>query len=328
MKVTSADVAREANVSRATVSYVLNDTPHQKIPEPTRQRVLDAARRLGYTPSAAARTLRRGRSDVVLLILPTWPIGHVVGEMIEVTTNELARHGLTLVTHQLPTGKRSFSSLWRTVSPAAVVLADTTHTEEHAAIRDAGIPVSFALLDDSPGREGALTSAQVQIGRMQVEHLVAAGHSVIGYASPDDARLDSFALPRLEGVRIACEERVLEPPEVRTIALSSVQATAIAAWRNRRDPVTAVCAYNDEVALAVLAAAREAGVQVPDDLAVIGVDDIPVAKFAQPPLTTIKIGQRAMAEHIAASVVCALEGKQPPPYAGTESKVTVVRSSA
>ena len=63
---TSADVARLAAVSRATVSYVLNDTPHQSIPEATRRRVLDAAAELGYTPSAAARALRSGRSDIVL----------------------------------------------------------------------------------------------------------------------------------------------------------------------------------------------------------------------------------------------------------------------
>src|SRR4051812_43365688 len=78
-RATSADVAREAGVSRATVSYVLNDTPHQKIPEATRRRVLEAAARLGYAPSAAARTLRTGRSDVVLGMLPDWPIGPAVG---------------------------------------------------------------------------------------------------------------------------------------------------------------------------------------------------------------------------------------------------------
>src|SRR4051794_41190218 len=77
-RITSADVAREAGVSRTTVSYVLNETPHQKIPDATRQRVLDAVARLEYAPSAAARALQSGRSDVVLCLLPDWPIGPAV----------------------------------------------------------------------------------------------------------------------------------------------------------------------------------------------------------------------------------------------------------
>jgi DNA-binding LacI/PurR family transcriptional regulator len=78
-RVTSADVARVAGVSRATVSYVLNDTPHQTISAATRTRVFEAASSLGYAPSAAARALRTGRSDVVLCLLPDWPIGPEVG---------------------------------------------------------------------------------------------------------------------------------------------------------------------------------------------------------------------------------------------------------
>src|SRR5262245_43354550 len=74
-RVTSADVARSAQVSRATVSYVLNNTPHQKIPEATRVRVLEAANRLGYLPSAAARALASGRTNVVLCLLPDIPTG-------------------------------------------------------------------------------------------------------------------------------------------------------------------------------------------------------------------------------------------------------------
>src|SRR4051794_28173 len=69
-RATAADVARAAGVSRTTVSYVLNDTPHQQIPEATRHRVLEAAERLSYSPSAAARALVRGRSDVILFVFP------------------------------------------------------------------------------------------------------------------------------------------------------------------------------------------------------------------------------------------------------------------
>ena len=98
-RVTSADVARVAGVSRATESNVLNDTPRQTISSATRGRVLEAATSLGYAPSAAARTLRTGRSDVVLCLLPDWPIGQQVGALLANLSTALSRSGLTFVVH-------------------------------------------------------------------------------------------------------------------------------------------------------------------------------------------------------------------------------------
>src|SRR6185312_9585394 len=118
---TSADVAREAGVSRATVSYVLNDAPHQKIPAATRERVLAAAARLGYAPSAAARALRSGRSDVVLCLLPDWPIGPEVGSMLGNLSTALARHGLTLVAHPGNREDRPITEIWKAITPAVVI---------------------------------------------------------------------------------------------------------------------------------------------------------------------------------------------------------------
>ena len=79
---TSADVAAAAGVSRATVSYVLNGV-HDRISERTRERVFDAAERLGYVPNAVASALRAGRTEVVLLALPSWPLGPAVAEWVE-----------------------------------------------------------------------------------------------------------------------------------------------------------------------------------------------------------------------------------------------------
>src|SRR5919112_5700888 len=99
-RVTATDVAREAGVSQATVSYVLNDTPGQSIPEATRQRVREAVDRLGYTPHAAARALRMGRSDTVLFVLPSWPIGSALSTLIEGLSDGLEAHGLFLLTRR------------------------------------------------------------------------------------------------------------------------------------------------------------------------------------------------------------------------------------
>ena len=95
-RITSSDVARAAGVSRATVSFVLNDKPGMRITEETRRRVLEAARELDYRPHASARSLAAGRSDVVLLAIPDLPIGAGISRFVEELATALAAYGLTL----------------------------------------------------------------------------------------------------------------------------------------------------------------------------------------------------------------------------------------
>jgi DNA-binding LacI/PurR family transcriptional regulator len=325
-RVTSADVAREAGVSRTTVSYVLNGTPHQKIPDATRQRIMHAVERLGYAPSATARALQSGRSDVVLCLLPDWPIGPAMGTLLETLSTSLAAEGLTLYAHPRAAG-RPVSEVWRSLGPAAVVLWDELDDREVAAMRAAGIAVTVALLSPTGSHKGELLVPQQRIGRVQAEHLAATGHRLLGFASPDDPRVTGFAEPRLDGVRTACADRGLDAPHVQTVAMTvDAAAVAVRAWVD--SGVTGVCAYNDDVALAVLAGARAAGVAVPDDLAVIGVDDIPAAPFASPPLTTVDSDQGVVAQYIAALVTRQLSGKPLPRRPGSDVIHLVRRESA
>lgn len=330
-RVTSADVAREAGVSRTTVSYVLNDTPHQKIPEETRRRVLDAVARLEYAPSAAARTLQRGRSDTVLCLLPDWPIGPAVGASLEHLSAALTAQGLTLLAHPGAGSPRALAGAWRSVSPAAVVLFEDADEDDLAAMRAEGIQVTVALLagggGGAGGRRGALEIPQQRAGRLQAEHLAAAGHRRLGYAFPADPRVAGFAEPRLAGVRAACADLGLDDPVVRTVPLEIDAAKdAVATWRDAG--VTAVCAYNDDVALALLTGVRRSGLSVPEDLAVIGFDDIPGAAVADPPLTTVTTEHRVIAEHIAQMIVHGLEGTEPPLRPGSDVVGLVRRDSA
>ena len=323
---TAADVAREAGLSRATVSYVLNDTPHQVIPEATRRRVLDAAAALGYTPSAAARALVSGRSDVVLLLLPDWPIGSSVGALIENLSAALAAHGYTFVAHPR-TPDRPVGEVWKAITPAAVVTFEGLDEAESARLRSAGIELAVALFGVRGGR--AMEVPEQRAGRLQVEHLAATGHRAIGYAYPDDARVQGFARPRLEGARQACAELGLPEPVVETVPLDRAgAAAAVGRWRARGPRVTAVAAYNDEVALAVLSGARDSGLTVPDDLAVVGVDNIPAAAFAAPPLTTVEADLAVLAAHIADDIARRLAGAEVPPRPGSDIHAVVVRESA
>jgi DNA-binding LacI/PurR family transcriptional regulator len=303
--VTSKDVAREAGVSRATVSYILNNTPHQSIPESTRKRVLDAAARLNYTPLASARILRRGRSDIVLLLLPDWPIGPNIATMTELLAGYLHPHGLTLVTHA-HLKERPLEEIWRALTPAAVIRLGHLGPDEDEQLRRAQVGVLVEMAD-SADDDADLNIPMQRMGRMQAEHLAAQGHRRIGYAAPGDKRLDVFRDRRLHGVREACADLGLDLPEVRDVRLDrEAAAAAIAHWRKLG--ITGVCAYNDETAIALLAGAKRLGLRVPSDIAVIGADDIPLAKLADPPLTTVVIDLPRVSKVIAGHIIHGLTG--------------------
>ncbi|MFF1301922.1 LacI family DNA-binding transcriptional regulator [Streptomyces sp. NPDC058307] len=313
-RATSGDVAREAGVSRATVSYVLNDNPNQKIPEATRRRVWDAATRLGYAPSAAARTLRTGRSDIVLGLLPHWPIQHVLGRLIQQLTNAFAEHELTFLVHSSAQPTRPLREIWKSVTPAAVLALHDFPESEADAMRAAGTEVVMAVHGSAHAGTRPPLVSEEPIGAAQARYL-ANSHRRLGYAYPDLAGLGVLAQPRLEGVRKACIELGLPEPDVRIIPLGPEGAAeGVKAWLAAEPPVTGICAFNDDVALAVLVAMQSLGLRAPHDLAVIGVDDIPGAATAQPPLTTVVRDIDAIARGLARRVVDALDRKQTPAH--------------
>ncbi len=326
-RVTSADVARASGVSRTTVSYVLNDKDGAAIPEATRQRVREAAQRLGYTPSTAARMLRTGRSDVVLCVLPDWPIGPVIDTMLDHLARELAERGLSLLVHHRR-GPRPLSELWRAMTPRAVVGFTAFAPEDLDAMRLAGIDVLGTMLDQDPDAPGAFSVSQSRIGRLQVQHLTQRGHRRIGYAAPTDCRVADFADRRLAGVRLECADLGLDAPVVERVDLDPESAaSAVRHWRSAAPAVTAVAAYNDDVALAVLAGARAEGLVVPHDLAVIGVDDVPTSRLAVPALTTVSQAVEEQARYLGAAVLAELDGHVAPPARLGDVLDVVVRES-
>ncbi len=312
--ITSADVARESGVSRTTVSYVLTGRHGVSISEETRRRVHETAARLGYAPSAAARALRTGRSDLVLCILPDWPVGPVIETLLDQLADGLSGRGLSVLVHH-GRGTRPLSDLWRAVTPRAVIGFAPFADEDLLAMRRAGIQVLGTLGEEHRPDAGLPAESQLEIGALQVRHLAARGHRRFGYAWPTDERLGIFARDRLLGVRRACAELALPEPVVQPVGLEVLDA-ATAVRRFLELGVTAVTAYNDDVALAVLAGLRAEQLSCPDDCAVVGVDDVPAARLAAPPLTTVSQSIGVQARYLAALVLADLDGAEKPAHPG------------
>lgn len=316
---TSTDVARAAGVSQTTVSFVLNDRPGQSIPEETRQRVLEAARRLNYRPHASARALAAGRSDIVLLSVPDLPIGAGISRFVEGLAGALAEYGLTLVTHLAGAHGRPVADVCATVGASAVVGFLSFDADTVEALYQAGAEVVLPSHTDQP--------AMTPIGRLQADHLIERGHRRLGYALPAHPGLVPMARERLQGVAESCENAGLAPPVVQATSLDADDAArAVAHWREQS--VTAVCAFNDETAIAILAGTRLHGLAVPGDIAVIGVDDIPTAALAVPPLTTVTFNMNEVVAHRAEAVKAQLAKAPPADPAGARALSKVVLRSS
>ena len=322
---TSADVARRAGVSRATVSYVLNDVPHQSIPGVTRQRVLAAAEELGYTPHAAARALRAGESRLVLLINAGIPYGANLSAIIDTLSAEAAASGRSLVVWQQHDPGDLAATLAHLQPAMAITLGQLNEGQKDLLAR-ARIPSVEAGTGHDP--DAASTGAA-----LQVRYLASRGHRQLGYLTPADPKLAMFARPRLAGVRSACAELGLDPPAVAELAaLPDVPvgelSAALRAWTSRPDPVTAVACYNDMYAIACLAAASQARLSVPGELAVIGMDDEAVSAYTQPALTTIRLHVTEFARHLWTRASTILDGGPAPETSPSMLFSLVQRQSA
>ncbi|MFT4123133.1 MAG: LacI family DNA-binding transcriptional regulator [Microbacteriaceae bacterium] len=310
---TSADVARAAGVSRATVSYVLNDVPGRTISAATRDRVLRVAASLGHVPSASARALRSGRSRIVLALVPSFEVGHLFDRTLAAVNERLAALGYALLVHQHSEEQRSLAELWGVVNPTLVLATNGLDASGRGAIRDARVAVvDVAELGSFDG-----------IGRLQAERLVSRGHRVLAFAMPTDPRLEAFARERLQGVIDVCSERGLPAPRVLCIERGATDP--LAQWRALVPRPSAICAYNDELALELWAVLARSGLTPGEDVALIGVDDIPLAAIG---LTTVAFDAVRFGARIAGLIEHRLGHTARPPALDEDFTRLVERDSA
>ncbi|WP_197087931.1 LacI family DNA-binding transcriptional regulator [Micromonospora sp. HK10] len=289
------DVARLAGVSHQTVSRVLNG--HPNVREQTRLRVQAAIAELGYRPNRAARALVTGRSQVIGVVAQNTTL-YGPASLLAALEQTAAEEGFAVTVG-------SVRDLDRVSISAAV--------ERHLAHRVAGIvviaPVESAgealehlpkdvplvTVDGDPRRPVPLVTVdQVAGARDATRHLLEAGHRTVWHVSGPADWFDSAG--RIEGWREALRTAGAEVPPLVPGDWSAASGYRCGQMLARMPDVTAIFTANDHLALGVLRALHEYGRRVPDDISVVGFDDVPEAAYFIPPLTTVRPDFVAVAE--------------------------------
>jgi LacI family transcriptional regulator len=308
--VTIKDVAREAGVSVATVSRVYNDSALVK--EETRQRVQDVARRLGYSPNGAARSLITSKTSTIGVLLPDLH-GEFFSELIrgiDQTAQRLGYHLLVSSSHDQAGEIEAAIQSMRGRVDGLIVMSPNVGARDAVRHLSALFPV---VLLSSSAEEGALHTISIANragARAMVRHLIALGHRQIVIITGGQHNHD--AVERLRGYRAALREAGIARRAAWEVAGDFGERSGYAAAQkllSTRPRPTAIFASNDAMAIGAISALREAGVRVPDDIAVAGFDDIPMAAYLNPPLATVHVDIPALGERAVERLVEALRGE-------------------
>lgn len=317
--VTQRRVAEEAGVSRTTVSLVLNDVPDAHISPPTRQRVLEAARRLDYYPDAAARRLATGKTHTIALVWhrapdQTYRDAFLPG-LLDGMSRAARRYAYQILFRPVavdePNG--AYVELARGRHTDGLVLSGPRSDDDrlhrlhaqgfplvlHGRLEDADIPSV-----DVDNVRGAMAA---------VDHLAGLGHRRIGLIT-NAPTVYAASQQRLRGYNLALEEANIAYDEALVrcgnFDEESGYSAAVDLLRFDERP-TAVFIASDMVAIGALRALQEGGVSVPEEMAVVGFDDITAARFITPSLTTVHVPTFGLGWSAGELLIRIIEGDPP-----------------
>jgi len=333
----SADVAREAGVSKAAVSFAFNN-PGRLRPE-TADRIRQVASSLGYRPHPVARMLTAGSTATIGIMSP-----QALAQVFANPFFSLFVEGVATVTEDRGFGLLFISplqgSLERAMARATVdgviVIGLDRHHPEVESIRRVGLPT---VLVDAPAwpEHGAIEVDDTSGALAAAKHLLELGHRELLVLTMQPSEAQDYAASvmarRMRGYQLALEEFNvrLSPDHVRVApaTFEGGEQAFLSAWEDGLRP-TAVLSMSDAAAAGVLQAARRLGLSVPDDLSVVGFDDLPLTRFTDPPLTTVHQPVRRKGEEAAQMLLGALsaENGRAGEHRILETRLVVRRSTA
>ena len=279
------DVAARAGVSVATVSRVLNGK--SVVRDETRVQVHEAAKALRYVPNVAARSLSIRRSHTIGIVMPDVH-GEFFSEVIrgiDLAARKAGYHILVSGSHSDVGEMLAVLEAMRGRVDGLLLMAPDVAPSQLPEHLTAGLPL--VLLNATDSTHDGMTIDNFGGARSMMQHLVALGHRRIAFICGPGRNVD--ARERLRGYRHTMRELGAETQETPGhFTEESGHAAAVRILAGGPRP-TAIFAANDAMAVGALAALAEAGVVVPDEIAVTGFDDIPIARYVAPPLTTIRV---------------------------------------
>jgi len=334
---TLRELAALSGVSIATVSRALSGDP--RVSPAVRERVMALADELEYTPNAAARTLVMQRSDLLAVVIRSGDHREFEHPFYQVVLDGIKRHAtargydLLLLSHQgeeYGCDSGFFVARARRHQVSGAMVIGTTE-EDVAALARFRIPVMTVELEPPAGFEamvGRVESDNVHGGKLALEHLHSLGRKRI--ATITGMLHTAPGRRRLEGYREASAELGLSVPDgyVQEGDFSHAAGhEGMGALLRLAEPPDAVCAASDHSALGAIRAVSEAGLRVPEDVAVVGFDDIAIAALTHPALTTVRQDKEGIGEVVCKGLIDLIEGSIERPPSVTLPVELVVRES-
>ena len=294
MAATIKDVAKQAGVSVKTVSRVLNQ--EESVRTETRQRVLDVVASLGYTRHQTARELRTQRSDTIGFITDEIATSPFAADVVKGAQDEALKHGRLLLVMNTDRDRdveaRAVESM-RERRVDGVIYAAMFHRELDPDPNLRHLPTVLVDGFDAGGLYDAVVPNEVQGGRLATQTLIDAGHRRIAFINLDPVATPVASAGRLQGYQEALHRAglPLDSAMVKNAGTDPQQGYVLAhELLALPEPPTAIFAGNDRTAVGVYCAVYEAGLRIPEDVAVIGFDDQrEIAEHLTPPLTTIAL---------------------------------------
>lgn len=324
------DVARRAGVTKQTVSNVVRG--RSVVRAETRAKVEAAIAELGYRPNLVARGLATGTTMTIGFIVPTIanPFYSAVVEEVESVLQEHGYHLLLATTRgEDKRARRHLTTLSSRSVDALLVAGDCDLSEQLPLLERLDVPVALCAWEtDPPNTLPVVTIDYEKAGYLAGRHLTELGHRrpvVIADVSRHHARVAGVRRAFAEAGIALPDEAVFSAEEATTESGYAAAVRALAA-----DRPTCVFASTDAIALGVMASVRHHGLRVPGDISVVGIDDIPQAVHAHPPLTTVALPKRRMAREAVQMLLQGISDKKrvPPDLCLLSPEVIVRESSA